>query len=236
MNAYQAYMEKVALTRFMKEVSWTRGHGDIDAGVVGHDILRMHLPGVGQMGSMNVHTYAHGGKDFPTVGLSNIEASYQGMGLAKKLYGRAMREAYEGGAKHFGSDYNGSQSTHAERMWSSLKRKSPNAIKTVPALGNPGDVDPGTKKPLITEIVDLNKLYNGPKPKPSPAPADFLANPDRRRMRVIRNPETGNITKKLPIEPRKGLDGLQQKDENGKLMMRPMQQPIGPSNFAKSSL
>lgn len=60
-----------------------------------------------------------------SVSMTTAKQGYEGTGIGKYLYGKAIHDAKGRGLKVFASDVKGSTSPSAERVWKSLSKRHP---------------------------------------------------------------------------------------------------------------
>lgn len=188
MNPYQQYMEKVALNALTKRIDWSKQHlrfspspnvtSEVQHGMWlnGADIGHIQIDRRKAHSLLTPSTWdlpkSGPASEATSVAWSEVGDAYQGMGLAKKLYGRAMRHEYEQGRNLFRGDHMGTISDDAHRVWGSFERRG-KPVQRIVAPGNPGKT---------SYQMDLEKLYEGPRPRPTPQPKDVLSQPRQTRQ------------------------------------------------------
>jgi len=111
----------------------------------------------------NFAAYAPEGTNAYNVIGSDIPKVLQGMGYGRKMYGAAIRTAYEdylkGGPRWFGSDSSGRTTTKAWHLWESLQRRG------YPAKQMPMDFPrKGYHSRWAIDLDDMKKFYKDVKP------------------------------------------------------------------------
>lgn len=88
---------------------------------------------------------------------SSVPSKMMGIGMGRKMYGNAIRQAYQdyikGGDRYFYSDPEGLTSRHAQRMWNSLSRRG-YPVQTG------GELPLGRGSSNIMFGIDLDKMKN----------------------------------------------------------------------------
>lgn len=142
-----------------KRVQWVASRFPAEGAVTGIATEAAKIPG-GGTGGLSFSRYPIWENVLTQTGTARLPEAVRGFGLGRKMYGRAIRQAFEefrkGGPRYLMSDASGTTQEAAQNVWRALQRRgypvqeSPTWAQDLPALYS------GKAKPMFG--VDLSQM------------------------------------------------------------------------------